>query len=244
MNSQDESELRVFRSFASVCPIRIEPHSIRKVPPPAPDIACMLQSGGSLAFELVEVLDDDMARRDNDAVRLASELTQEYERDGDSELGALADAVVYVAYRESARFREKRDRVPEVLCIVRALPQDYTGDLPIPRSLAGLVRRCTIRRGAFRGPCFDVESAGSFSNPLVSALDAKMTKEYETADPVNLLAFYLHMPLFPSEAWISAAIHEAETAITTSRFERLWVYDAAKERIAHVYPPFSSEAGV
>lgn len=99
MSSQDENELRVFRSFASVCPMRIDPDSIRKVSPPAPDIACKLRSGGSRAFELVEVLDKDMARMDNDALTLASALTEEYERVSGSKVkaepDALADALVW-----------------------------------------------------------------------------------------------------------------------------------------------------
>lgn len=148
-----------------------------------------------------------------------------------------------MAYRDSARLRDKRARIPEVVDVVRAVPKDHTGDLPVPDSIADLVRRCTIRRGGFRGPCFNVESAGSFSDPLVSAVHSKINKVYQTEDVVDLLAFYLHMPLFPSAAWASAALQEAETAIAESRFDGLWVYDAAKERIACVYPPFSSEAG-
>ena len=248
MSNQDENELRIFRSFASVCPISIATDSVRKVSPPAPDIACTLRGGGSIAFELVEVLDRDMARSDSDALTLASALTEEYERfserHGQPAVDALADALVCVEYRESARFREKRNSIPEVLRTVRAVSKSYTGDVAITSSLAGIVRRCSIRRGAFLGPCFDVVSAGSFSNPVISAVCAKMKKTYDTENPVHLLAFYLHMPVFPSSAWVSAAIQEVHTAIAKSRFERLWVYDAGKERIVHVYPPLRSESGV
>jgi len=58
-----ETELAVFREFASRCPLPIDASSIQKREGESePDILCQLTSGEVIAFELVEICDPDVAR--------------------------------------------------------------------------------------------------------------------------------------------------------------------------------------
>lgn len=57
-----EREQRVFRSFAENGPLAIDLSSIESTPPPAPDIQCRVEGAGFVAFELVELIDQEYAR--------------------------------------------------------------------------------------------------------------------------------------------------------------------------------------
>ncbi len=55
---QDEEELAAFRRFVEMCPISIDKDAIAKRQPPEPDILCRFaQSGESVAFELLQIID-------------------------------------------------------------------------------------------------------------------------------------------------------------------------------------------
>jgi len=61
-NQQDQDELTVFHKFAKHFPSPIQIDSIRKCDASEPDILCQLQNGTPLYFELVECIDERLAR--------------------------------------------------------------------------------------------------------------------------------------------------------------------------------------
>jgi hypothetical protein len=54
-------ERAVFRDFAAAARLRIVPESVQSRPPPEPDILCAFQDGSCVAFELVRLVDQDLA---------------------------------------------------------------------------------------------------------------------------------------------------------------------------------------
>jgi hypothetical protein len=63
-------ELRIFRQFAAVCPLRIANDSIVKREPDEPDILCRIPAEW-VAFEMVEIVDRERVARprgDQDAL--------------------------------------------------------------------------------------------------------------------------------------------------------------------------------
>jgi hypothetical protein len=54
-------ERAVFREFAEAAGLRLVPDSIQSRPPPEPDILCTLENGERVAFELVRLVDQDLA---------------------------------------------------------------------------------------------------------------------------------------------------------------------------------------
>jgi len=79
VNRQAEIELGVFHRFATLCPYDIQMDTIEKREPPEPDICCTLAGGDALSFELVEIVDESMARRHSDKRKLESILRRAYE---------------------------------------------------------------------------------------------------------------------------------------------------------------------
>ena len=57
-----ETEVAVFLRFLVASQLSIDPTSVEKRSPPEPDILCIHQSEGKIAFELVEMCDPSLAK--------------------------------------------------------------------------------------------------------------------------------------------------------------------------------------
>ena len=55
-------EIRVFREFVERSGLPIDPTTVQNRPPPEPDIRCVVAGEGSVAFELVELCNPDLAK--------------------------------------------------------------------------------------------------------------------------------------------------------------------------------------
>ena len=67
---QEVDEIRTFRRFAEVCPVAIALGSITTQKSPQPDIACELSATREeVAFELVEIVDNEFARLESNQSR-------------------------------------------------------------------------------------------------------------------------------------------------------------------------------
>jgi hypothetical protein len=75
-DSLGRPEVEIFKRFASVCALDILPESIEKRQPPEPDIRCRPRPGEVLAFELVEMIDQDLARKIANQWELGRELRE------------------------------------------------------------------------------------------------------------------------------------------------------------------------
>ena len=66
MNAEEEKATRerlVFRTFLKESGLQISPKSIESRKLPEPDILCVHENDGTLAFELVEICAEDIAER-------------------------------------------------------------------------------------------------------------------------------------------------------------------------------------
>jgi hypothetical protein len=66
MNAEEEKAIRerlVFHTFLKSSGLPIRPESIESRMPPEPDILCVHENDGKLAFELVEICAEDVARK-------------------------------------------------------------------------------------------------------------------------------------------------------------------------------------
>jgi len=68
--SQGKREVQIVKKFADICPYKIDVTSVKKENPPKPDIYCKLKDGTELYFELVECLDNPIAKTPSDQVSL------------------------------------------------------------------------------------------------------------------------------------------------------------------------------
>ena len=108
MTSSDphgDRELAIFHGFSEKCALGIDAASIEKRDPPEPDILCRTVSGESIAFELVEALDSDLARGVYGKLRLEKNFRDAFaalpQAHKDSLSAHVGDALVYVCYDRS-----------------------------------------------------------------------------------------------------------------------------------------------
>lgn len=58
-----EQELRIFSAFVNAAQLPVDNASVEKRKLPEPDIRCILSGEGPVAFELVELVDPDVAEQ-------------------------------------------------------------------------------------------------------------------------------------------------------------------------------------
>lgn len=97
-HAKGEEEVAVFMRFLAASQLPIDRKSVEKRFPPKPDILCMHQSEGAVAFELVEMCDPRLARSiakasdsylrtsDPSANIISKKLRKKYETDAPIEL--------------------------------------------------------------------------------------------------------------------------------------------------------------
>ncbi len=64
LDQQSLEERETFSLFAQVCRLPIQPDSIQKRNPDEPDILCQVSMEGPVAFEMGEVIDQELARQE------------------------------------------------------------------------------------------------------------------------------------------------------------------------------------
>jgi hypothetical protein len=222
-------ELEIFGGFASVCPLSILPESIEKRSPPEPDIRCSLADDRVLAFELVEIVDQDHSRRlaNQIAVQLHFEKRFSILSADIDALNNLRNAAVDIRFTRESNDCQRKRAADDLLLALGKLPPDFSGDLSpadVCVSREQILRRVSIARGGFSGPLFSVANVGSFGDPVVERVRAKFEKKYATDAPVHLLAYYHRQPR-PAEMRVLPELRSfIETNLAVSPFQRVWLY--------------------
>ncbi len=230
-------EVEIFRRFAAASPLGVVPASIEKRPPPEPDILCDTGIQGRIAFELVEIIDEDLAKQHTDKLNLWRQLQAAYEglaEPARSQVGArLGNALVHIVFARDASIAARRRAIPRVLQSLETVDRGFEGEYA-----PGLdsVQSIRVFRGRFNGPCFDVDAGGAFCNPIIDRLRQKFGKTYKTGVPIELLAHHElhHMP--PEGLWLPAVQDFVQSRLAGSQFRRVWIYDAHESAIRYVCP--------
>ncbi len=231
------SELEISRRFAGVCPLGIIPEPIEKREPREPDILCKIRAEGPVAFEMVEIIDQDVAKRYNDMLDLSRQLTEKYEglpHPAHARLSAtLGNALVHVCFSHDASMVARRRAVPAILQFLATVAPEFFGECNRPVAGVDSIR---IARGRFNGPCFDVDAGGSVGDPTIARLREKFGKTYETKTAIELLVHYELNPMFPDAVWLPGVRNLAATELNASPFRRVWIYDVGYNAVKFVYP--------
>jgi hypothetical protein len=226
-------EISIFSRFAAVSGLSIGEASIEKRPPPEPDILCNIEGVGDVAFELVELIDRDLAKREYGQLHLKSIFEQSFEACGPDTKSVLAatigNALVHVTFADVG-FRQKKLAVADVLNLLATVNADFAGEIR-PDSLPA-VESIRVARVRSIGPFFDVDAVGFFAEPTVERFRAKWFKHYETPHRRELLAYFELQPELPKQLWHPKLELFVQQNWPSSPFERVWVYDCATRRIA------------
>ena len=232
-------EMRIFRRFAAICALPLSTESAESRYPPEPDILCKVEGGGEIAFELVKIIDSGLAKRNDAQKDLHEHMENEYESLPPKEKmefsQRIGNALIDVAYKPDVSLKAKRSTTKAIILSLKGVDPYFEGNIPLGMELSKVIKRITICRGDFSGPCFNVESVGSFRDPIVEKLEEKFNKSYKTKFIIELLAYYDLQPVLRESYWLPKAISFIERNIHTSPFGRIWIFDVHKENIIYCY---------
>lgn len=238
--SQIQAELEIFREFAASLG-DIDLSSIERRADPEPDIRCVLVDGSQLAFELTQLVDDlSVARPMGEDSRFRSRLDKERARLQGQLQPKFGNALIAIWPSSLSR---SHSAIPRLLSWLVQQPHGIAGDLNLEQApeIKQHFRRVTIdRRSSFQscGPFFTIRPVpgGSYGDPTVDGIRKKFCKSYTTDVPIELLAF-LHLqptPLLPT--WLETQMGFIRQGLSSSPFQRVWLYSCFEHRILAVYP--------
>jgi len=233
-NKSTEKEIYIFKKFAKLCPYSISLNSIIKKEPPEPDISCSLLDGIIIAFELVEIIDEDLARSFNDSIRLKEAFNDELEQLEEN----FNNALIYIAFNKEILFRRKKNSIQKIINYLLTLDKTTEGEFK-PKDLIDIVKFISISRGVI-GPIIDVESFAWIDDPCEERIKRKFEKKYETeSNNIELLSYYALQTKEPEnilEYKLYSLKKFIKNNIKSSVFQRVWIYSARENRIIFVYP--------
>ena len=241
--SHDAPEVAVFKLFARAAKLPVLFDSVEKRPTPEPDVRCQIQGVGVVAFEVTEAIDPVFARQLGNQENLKA-----WFYDGLRSLPVAArqdltlrlkDAIVHVEFHKEASLETRRRAIPIVLDRLRTIGVEVHGELVVRDwGLPSCVTWLRISRGGFSGPIFDTSRAVPVDNQLIPRLRKKFRKSlrYRTdARRIDLLVYErLSMPW--AGEWVPRVTAVLREEMPSSRFAKVWVFDASAEAILIEYP--------
>jgi len=249
-SSQARREIRVFKKFAPNFPLPIVMNSIEKRKPPEPDILCCLEDGTKIAFELVEIIDEGLARRTFSAINLKCVFDDHLENLPANVKAQFnqtyGNALIYIAFQDKISATKCRNSIPIIFEFLLTLDSKSEGKYTLSSHnvLGKAVRWVNISRGGFAGPCFDVEAVGFFAEPAYNRIKDKFAKQYCPRSIVELLAYYELQPELPKNYWLPSLKHFLEANLKNSIFNRAWVYSVSQDQIHYVLSSILQARGV
>jgi hypothetical protein len=234
MDPHTRKELAVFSDFALASGLRVVEGSVEKRPPPEPDVLCEIEAEGPVAFELLELVDQERVARP----RGIQDEVEDGFGEGFSEMAEpervrlkerLGNATVRVLMSRNVSSSRRRTAISMVLRALLDADERFEGDYPLPGKLR-VIARVTIVRGNFSGPRFKCISGSSYDPIPGEGLARKFQKVYKSHAPIELLAYFSDQHAPPQEE-VHRFTQSIESSIKGSRFRRVWIYDANGHRV-------------
>lgn len=237
---KDARERLIFESFAQVAGLYTDGATIESRSPPEPDILLRTASGNALAFELVEILDQEFSQSIQRGFK-TKELCEAYlaSMPGISRqlfMEKYRNADIFVSFRPPTTTRRRKNSLPVVFERLLALPDGLEGDVlwDIP-GLTTVLEHATISRGRFVGPMFDTSETLWVGDPTVAAIESKLDKTYESPHELSLLAYIETNPMFPDDVWLgNLAEYESELS-DACQFSHIFVFDWQSKTIKYTW---------
>lgn len=239
-SSQQQEERDVFHRFALARGGEIDVGTIETRSPPEPDILCRVV-GERCAYEMVELVDSDAVRRQRRQVDMQSRLLdacESLEPMARAELDRRAgNASVSLRFAEHASARARDLVVPQVVDLLCRIDPDFSGEISPPPPWNGAIESMRVSRPGIVGPGFSVAAAGFLRNPMISRIQTKFGKTYQSEASSELLAYHhFRRPPIPRQFWLEPLTLFLLSHLGSSPFRRVWVFDYHDRRIDLTYP--------
>lgn len=239
--SQGKREVQILKKFADICPYKIDVISVKKENPPNPDIYCKLKDGTELYFELVECLDNSIAKTTSNQVILKKLL--------DKEVNSLLspcnrmkfnrkynNALIYIAFNEKLSLIKRKRSIPHLIDFLLNFEENQIKKDEIEIRGCPEIKWFNVQRGVFVGPMFRVEGVTSFGVSFLKEIKDKFNKKYINKNKIDLLAYYALQPEIPENHWLQETADYIKENISNSPFNRVWIYSFTKNKILFLYP--------
>lgn len=238
--SKSEREIAAFSAFADICKWQIDRETVESRPEPEPDIRCRMQDGEYRAFELVEFVNENEARRSGwkraveDLLPSLVEHLPQGER-SDFEY-RFQNALIYLAFRNFPSINAIRDVSDDLFREMLNLPDEqWTIKAPFrSKKLARVLSRCHVSFGCFRGPMFSAQNIGGVGDPVTRSLSKKLTRTYLTQCPIELVAYLDVAAIHPPQFWRGPISRFGFATSGLGPFERIWIVDIRHRRFEFV----------
>jgi len=244
--NQGKREIQIFKQFTDVCPYKINLISVKKENPPKPDIYCKLKDGTELYFELVECLDNSIAKTTSDQVSLKYLL--------DDEVNKLSfckrikfnqkykNAFICIVFNEKLSLIKRKRSIPYIIGFLLNLNENQIKKDKIQIGVCPEIKRLKISQGSNIEPIFRVGGFTSFGEPILRKITDKFKKEYKTKNnKIDLLAYYAFQPEIPENHWLPETVDYIKDNIANSPFKRVWIYSYTKNKIIFLYPDLNEK---
>jgi len=244
--NQGKREIQIFKQFTDVCPYKINLISVKKENPPKPDIYCKLKDGTELYFELVECLDNSIAKTTSDQVSLKYLL--------DDEVNKLSfckrikfnqkykNAFICIVFNEKLPLIKRKRSIPYIIGFLLNLNENQIKKDKIQIGVCPEIKRLKISQGSNIEPIFRVGGFTSFGEPILRKITDKFKKEYKTKNnKIDLLAYYAFQPEIPENHWLPETVDHIKNNIANSPFKRVWIYSYTKNKIIFLYPDLNEK---
>jgi hypothetical protein len=238
--SQGKREIQIFKQFSEVCPYKINLISVKKENPPKPDIYCKLKDGTELYFELLECLDNSIAKTTSDQISLKHLLDDEknklplckrmrFKR-------KYKNALIYIAFNEKLPLIKRKRSIPYLIDFLLNLNKNQIKKEEIEIDDCPEIKWFNIQRGVFVGPMFHVEGVTFFGVSFLKEIKDKFNKKYTATNKIDLLAYYSLQPEIPKNHWLKETVDYIQANIYKSPFTRVWIYSYTKNKLLYLYP--------
>jgi len=208
-------------------------------PEPEPDILYESDNGVSLAFELVEIIDQDYSnsieRQFDTKDACAEYLTSLPPAEQQSFQRQYADADIFLGFRSNMTLRRRKNSLPGVFAKLQRLSAGFAGDVDYDSLLDSALDRISIQRGGFIGPMFDAPSIVRVGDPTVAAIESKMSKNYAPRGQLHLVSYIASNPMFQDDVWLANLDQYFMSLDATCQFESIIVYDRRSNAIKRTW---------
>ncbi len=239
--NQGKREIQIFKKFMDECPYKINLTSVKKENPPKPDIYCKLKDGTELYFELVECLDNSIAKTTSDQVSLKYLLDEEVNKLSFCKRikfnQKYKNAFIYIVLNERLLLIKRKKSIPYIIGFLLNLNENQIKKDKIQIGVCPGIKRLKISQGSNIEPIFRVGGFTSFSEPILRKITDKFKKEYKTKNnKIDLLAYYAFQPEIPENHWLPKTADYIKDNIANLPFKRVWIYSYTKNKIIFLYP--------
>ncbi len=232
---QENMEQKVFRKFARHHPAKIILSSIRVANPPKPDIEADCRNGEIIAFEISEIIDQNMYRRLTSRLDIANLCREYYKSLQGSEkttfISKYDDSSIYIVFQDKISSVKKKKSIPNIFNYLLSLDTIEKENVPKEKDLKKIVKKIRISSRIPGGPFFDTDSTGFIGCPFLNRVKEKFDKTYTTNYSCELLLYYNLQPEVVSKHSLADTLEYMQKNIHKTTFRRVWVYSFHNDNI-------------